>query len=107
MAMARPAEWQVRLDYMRPEHLDLYDARYLVAPAGRAVPAGAVIRAERGGFALYEVPTSGYFALGTIAPPPADFASAISPPRVPGKSRTRSATAGCRAATRRGSASSR
>jgi 6-pyruvoyl-tetrahydropterin synthase related domain len=68
MAMARPGEWQVRLDYRRLEHLDLFNIRYLFAPADKPVPAFAALRARRGSFALYEVPTSGYFAFGSIGP---------------------------------------
>jgi hypothetical protein len=38
MAMARPAEWQMRLDYRRLEHDDLYNLRYVVAPQTVAMP---------------------------------------------------------------------
>ena len=38
MAMARPGEWQVRLDYRRREHCDLFNLRYVVAPRSLAPP---------------------------------------------------------------------
>jgi len=70
MAMARPGEWQVRLDYRRQDHCDLYDLRYILAPRSVPMPPFAALRAEAGDLRLYEVPTSGYFALGTVAAPP-------------------------------------
>ncbi len=72
MAMARPADWQMLFDYRRPEHCDLFNARYVVAPAALSMPEVARRRAESGDLALYEMPTSGYFALGAVDPLPPD-----------------------------------
>jgi hypothetical protein len=80
MAMARPGEWQVRLDYRRQDHCDLYDLRYILAPRSMPMPPFAALRAEAGDIRLYEVPTSGYFALGTVvAPQPGQTALADAP----------------------------
>lgn len=72
MAMARPGEWQVRLDYARPQYCELYNVRYIVAPPNVPPPYFARLLASRGRFLLYEVPTSGYFALGRVEPLPPD-----------------------------------
>jgi hypothetical protein len=65
MAMARPGEWQMRLDVKRAEHCDLYNIRYIIAPQTQPQFDFAKV-AQNGRFVLYEVPTSGYFALGQI-----------------------------------------
>lgn len=72
MAMARPGEWQVRLDYRRPDHCDLYNLRYLLVPDTVAVPEFATLQTRRGTLSLYEVPVSGYFMLGRITESAAD-----------------------------------
>jgi hypothetical protein len=72
MAMARPGEWQVRLDYRRREHCDLFNLRYVVAPRSVFMPRFARLVAVRGSFALYEVPTSGYFTPARVEPLAAD-----------------------------------
>jgi hypothetical protein len=69
MAMAMPGEWQVKLNYLRLDHLDLYNIRYLLAPDGVPIPSFAAERARRGRLVLYEVPTSGYFGLGSVGAP--------------------------------------
>jgi hypothetical protein len=44
---------------------DLFNVKYVLLPSKQKVPVGGATRiAERGGYALYEVPTSGY--LGVI-----------------------------------------
>jgi hypothetical protein len=70
MAMARPGEWQVRIDYRRREHCDLFNLRYLVAPRSFVAPSFARFLAARGNFTLYEVPTSGYFTTAQVEPLP-------------------------------------
>lgn len=72
MAMARPGEWQGRLDYRRPEHADLFNVRYLVAPAALVPPPFVRRLAARGRYVLYEVPTSGYFSTARVEPLPPD-----------------------------------
>jgi Bacterial membrane protein YfhO len=72
MAMARPGEWQVRLDYRRRDHCDLFDLRYVVAPRSVFMPRFARRKAVRGDFALYEMPTSGYFTPARVEPLAAD-----------------------------------
>jgi hypothetical protein len=71
MAMAKPGEWQVRAGLNTLPGAGLYNARYWVAPAGRPVPRFARPINRFGRYAVYEVPTGGYFALGAVEPLPA------------------------------------
>ena len=69
LAQMHPEEWQFYLDPGRQEHYDLYNIRYLLMPASRTPPAFAQERTRWGNLVLYEVPTSGYFGLGSVADP--------------------------------------
>jgi hypothetical protein len=69
MAMAMPGEWQVRLDYGTFAPYAVYNARYLVAPARLRPPLFARPLRAIGRYAVYEIPTGGYFALGTVESP--------------------------------------
>lgn len=71
MAMAIPGEWQVRLDYGTLTPYEVYNARYLVAPSGMRAPPFAHPLRVLGRYAVYEVPTGGYFAPGTVESPAA------------------------------------
>lgn len=71
MAMAQPGEWQVRVDLRTLPPNELYNARYLVAPAGMPAPEFAQARRRFGRFAVYELPTGGYFGLGAVETLPA------------------------------------
>jgi hypothetical protein len=66
MAMAQPGEWQVRVDLDRLPPNELYNARYLVAPAGMPVPEFARPLQRFGRYAVFEVPSGGYFGLGAV-----------------------------------------
>lgn len=72
MAMAKPGEWQVRVDLRSLPPNELYNARYLVAPAGLPAPVFARPLRRFGRFAVYEVPTGGYFGLGAVESLPPD-----------------------------------
>ncbi len=69
LAQLHPEEWQFYLEPGRQEHCDLYNIRHLLMPASRTPPAFAQERSRRGNLVLYEVPTSGYFGLGSVADP--------------------------------------
>lgn len=66
MAMAFPAEWQVRTDFARADALDLWGVRWILAPEGAPVASVAVPRESFGPWRLYEVPAAGRFALGRV-----------------------------------------
>jgi len=70
--MAKPGEWQVRVDLRSLPPNELYNARYLVAPAGMPPPEFARALRRFGRFAVYEIPTGGYFGLGAVETLPAD-----------------------------------
>ena len=69
LAQMQPEEWQFYLDPGRQEHCDLYNIRHLLMPASRTPPAFAQERTRWENLVLYEVPTSGYFGLGSVADP--------------------------------------
>jgi hypothetical protein len=62
-ALSLNADVQVLFDESRPEQYDLFNVRYVVAPAGRALPQFVRPIAQFGRHRLYEVSTSGYFDL--------------------------------------------
>jgi hypothetical protein len=68
MSMARPGEWQMRLDYRRRDHCELFNLRYVVAPRSLSMPRFARRREVHGALALYEVPTRGYFTTAVVEP---------------------------------------
>jgi hypothetical protein len=72
IALAKPGEWQVRLDYRGRTPYEVYDVRYIVAPAMLRAPPFARFRERFGPYVLYEVPTDGYFSAGRILPGPSD-----------------------------------
>lgn len=49
---------------------DLFNVRYVIAPASQAMPAAARLVSRRGGTALWQLPSSGYLELVDTAPPP-------------------------------------
>jgi len=65
-AMAFPAEWLVRADFSRRDHLDLFGARWIVAPEGAPVAMTAVPRRRFGSLVVLEIPDSGYFDVGRV-----------------------------------------
>jgi hypothetical protein len=82
MAMAYPAEWQVRTDFGQYRYCYLWNARYVVAPA-TFQPVMGVLLERRGRFSLFELPTGGYFALGRVDPLAPDALVADSVARAP------------------------
>lgn len=78
MAMAKPGEWQMRIDLRNPAHLDVFGARYVVAPAGGLGKEGSKVSPPKylkviertESIVLYETPTTGYFGLGQARPVP-------------------------------------
>jgi len=72
MAMARPGDWQVRLNMWRQDHCDLYNLRYVIAPNTVRMPRFSRLLEQQEWMALYEMPTSGYFTLGAVARPAMD-----------------------------------
>ena len=49
---------------------DLFNIRYVIAPAATRMPPAARLIGRRGGMLLWQFPTSGYLELGDTAPPP-------------------------------------
>ena len=64
-ALSLNADIQVLFDESRPEHYDLFNVRYIVAPTGREFPEFVHYIATFGRHNLYQVRTSGYFELVT------------------------------------------
>jgi hypothetical protein len=62
-ALSLNADVQVLFDERRPEEYELFNVRYVVAPAGQALPDFVAPVARFGRHQLYQVATSGYFAL--------------------------------------------
>lgn len=62
-ALALTADVQVLFDDTNPLHYDLFNVRYLVAPAGHPAPAFARLYGQFGRHRLYTVKTGGYFDL--------------------------------------------
>ena len=58
-----------RFDESEPAHYELFNIRYVIAPADRAGPVGAVLLASRGRHRLWQVPTSGYARVVDITAP--------------------------------------
>lgn len=71
-AMAFPAEWLVRADFSRREHLDLFAARWILAPHGAPLSSAAISRARFGRWEVLEVPEVSYFDLGRVDAVPVD-----------------------------------
>jgi hypothetical protein len=62
-ALSLNADVQVLFDENRPEHYDLFNVRYVVAPAGHAFPEFVQPLADFGRHRLYQVATTGYLNL--------------------------------------------
>jgi hypothetical protein len=62
-ALSLNADIQVLFDESRPEHYNLFNVRYVVAPAERAFPDFVRPVQEFGRHRLYQVATTGYFDL--------------------------------------------
>ena len=62
-ALSLNADVQVLFDETRPEQYDLFNVRYVVAPAGRAWPEFVQPIEDFGRHRLYQVKTTGYFDL--------------------------------------------
>jgi hypothetical protein len=62
-ALSLNADIQVHFDESQPEHYDLFNVRYVVAPAGRTFPDFVKPVRDFGRHRLYQVQTSGYFDL--------------------------------------------
>jgi hypothetical protein len=62
-ALSLNADIQVLLDESRPDHFELFNVRYMVAPAGQAPPGFVELVDSFGRHNLYTLATSGYFDL--------------------------------------------
>jgi len=51
---------ETRFDATNPDHYDLYNVRYVILPAAIEPPVEATLIETRGGWKLWEVPTTGY-----------------------------------------------
>ena len=58
-----------RFDETNPAHFELFNVRYVITPAERAGPAGAVLLASQGRHRLWQVPTSGYARVVDLTAP--------------------------------------
>ncbi len=65
-AMVRPAEWQILLDSNDAGQVDLFNVRSLVTRGDHVAPRFASRTQRMGRFALHDLPTSGYFAVGVV-----------------------------------------
>jgi hypothetical protein len=59
------ADYLWDFDVTRPDHYDLFNARYVVAPSAVQAPAFLVPLRRTARYVLYEVPTSGYTEFAT------------------------------------------
>jgi hypothetical protein len=62
-ALSLNADIQLLFNENRPDHYNLFNVRYVIAPADRSLPGFARLIRKSGRHCLYEVTTSGYFDL--------------------------------------------